>query len=122
MPSSVDHEHALVVGTPAVIESLSHVRPHGVLVEDDGDTGYLYAVAALDDGGIRILDAVPLYAVGRTADRGAMCAARLSWSADGMKALLALDAVAYAVFDFSTRTGRSRLQQTWDDRLAIEFE
>lgn len=76
MPSGVDHQHALVIGTPAVIESLSQVRPHGVFVEDDGETGYLYAVAALDDGGIRIVDALPLYTVGKTADRGTRCAYR----------------------------------------------
>lgn len=39
-----------------------------------------------------------------------------------MKALLTLDAIAYAVFDFQKGTGCSRLQQTWDDRVSVEFE
>ena len=46
----------LMVGTPIIVTSESGSQPLGAVFEDDGDTGYFYAVRLLDH---KILDAVP---------------------------------------------------------------
>ena len=74
-----------------------------MVFEDDGETGYFYAID-LDDDSPRILDAVQVYDVD-AADGHAALAIRIVWSADGTKAGLLLANKLNAAFDFTARAG-----------------
>jgi hypothetical protein len=94
-------------GTPLVLDSDSPQAGFGVVFEDDGETGYFYAID-LDDEAPRILDAVQIYDVDDAAEirsAHAALAIRIVWSADGTKAGLFLANKLNAAFDFSRRAG-----------------
>jgi hypothetical protein len=55
-------EQAFVPGEDSFVESFSPENNYGVVFEDDGETGYFYAVEKDKDGsGLRILDALHIY-------------------------------------------------------------
>lgn len=54
----------LVRGEDTFIESFSQENRYGVVFEDDGETGYFYAVERDEEGqGLRVLDALHIYEV-----------------------------------------------------------
>lgn len=75
--------------------------------EDDGGTGYFYAVNR-EDTQIRILDAVHIYNVANVVDRDEASEAEIVWSADGLKAGLLLNGYLHALLDFSSKKAYSR--------------
>jgi hypothetical protein len=96
------------VGTPAAIESESSLGTAAVVFEDDGETGYLYAVDrstnARDLSGnrtYRIVDAVHIYDATEPQSKPVM--AELLWSANGKCAALKLGAEILAVIDFAEK-------------------
>jgi hypothetical protein len=63
-------EQRFIRGGDVFIESFAQENKHGVVFEDDGETGYFYAVERDDEGpGMRVLDALHIYEV---PDAGAM--------------------------------------------------
>jgi hypothetical protein len=78
-----------------------------VVFEDDGDTGYFYAVERID-GKDRILDALHVYDVHDLADGHIPSELEIAWTDDGLHALLTLNGRAHAVFDFGARRGWCR--------------
>jgi hypothetical protein len=59
----------LVRGEDTFIESFSQENRYGVVFEDDGETGYFYAVERDEEGqGLRVLDALHIYEVEGAAD------------------------------------------------------
>jgi hypothetical protein len=107
MESLVVAEQIIRVGEKVVIEGPSPGRPLMVVFEDDGDTGYFYA---LDKGRQEnpIVDALHIYDVAAVADRDIPSQARILWSADGLKAALSINGYIHAVFDFEARRGYCR--------------
>jgi hypothetical protein len=97
----------------AFLASESNAVPWTVVFEDEGVSGYFYACdrshEKLEDS---ILDAMLIYNVaavekgadGKTAER----IVSIDWSRDGQKAVLYLDGVAQALFDFAARCGCCR--------------
>ena len=71
--------------------------------EDDGDTGYFYALDLRRDHGEKIVDAIQIYTT--TEDYGdddrAPILARIIWSGDERRSGLEIDGRLRAVFDFS---------------------
>ena len=62
----------LVRGEDTFIESFSQENRYGVVFEDDGETGYFYAVERDEEGmGLRVLDALHIYEVEDAGDRPA---------------------------------------------------
>jgi hypothetical protein len=100
-------EQPLQVGTPCVVASSSSRGPHGVVFEDDGDTGYFYA---LDHrrADRPIVDALQVYNASAVIGRDRPRTLRIVWSEDGQKAALFIDGDAYAVFDFAAQRGYCR--------------
>lgn len=101
------------VGTPAAIESESPLGTAAIVFEDDGETGYLYAVdrstKPRDLAGnrtYRIVDALHVYDVHDPQSRPVM--AELLWSASGKCAALKLGAEILAVVDFVEKRGWCR--------------
>ena len=100
-------EETIHVGTPAVIEAQSTSTHYSVVFEDDGETGYLYALD-YERPDNPICDAMHIYNVRAVTDSHLPSVVKLIWSLDGMKAVLLINKYPHAIFDFATRRGYCR--------------
>jgi hypothetical protein len=96
------------VGTETVLSSVSLAADYGGVFEDDGDTGYFYAVDHPSQSEGRILGAVHIYNVASVADRAVPSRVTILWSQDGVKCALLISDYPHAVFDFAARRGYCR--------------
>jgi hypothetical protein len=94
-------------GSAIVLEGPSPAGSLAAVFEDDGDTGYFYALETdrLDNP---IVDALHVYNAATFADRGKATEAAILWSADGKKAALLINGYPHAVFDFEAKRGYCR--------------
>ena len=118
----------------AFLSSDSHTVPWTAVFEDEGVAGYFYACdRSQQNHDQSILDAMLIYNVSALARDNVSALARdnvsalaageggeakqriasrriasIEWSRDGMKAVLYLDGVAQAMFDFAARCGYCR--------------
>ena len=110
-------EQHFTVGEDFFVESFSPENYFGVVFEDDGETGYFYAVEKDPQGpGLKVLDALHIYEAG-DADQPGMSEegqpAKLPsklliiWSKDWLKCALILDGCCHAIFDFKAHGGYS---------------
>jgi hypothetical protein len=97
----------LNVGTPIVIARDSPNATYAAFFEDEGETGYFYAVDRSGSGN-RILDAVHVYDVAKVADRDRPSQVEIIWARDGMKCALLINNYPHAAFDFCARRGYCR--------------
>lgn len=97
----------LVVGRPIVVEAPSPGGRFGVVFEDDGDTGYFYALD-FSAGDNPIQEAVAIYNAAQVTDRGKPSRLAIAWSRDGLAAGLWINDHPHAVFDFARQRGYSR--------------
>jgi hypothetical protein len=120
------------IGSKAVLQSEAASRHYSVVFEDDGDTGYFYALAPGAEA-LELLDALHVYNA-EAELRGVDCTIELLWSADGSKAGLRLNAALWAVFDFERHKGWCRSEfpppqgrwqggerEPWDPALIAQF-
>jgi hypothetical protein len=84
------------------IESHSPSEPYATVFEDDGDTGYFYALD-LRDPQNPVRDAVHIYNVASVTDRKVPSTVQIVWSTDGIKAGLIINRYPHAVVDFQAR-------------------
>jgi hypothetical protein len=96
----------LIVGTPIVIVQDSPNGRFSAFFEDEGKTGYFYAVDPAQAD--RIVDAVHIYNVGNVVDRSKPSQVKIAWTDDGMKCVLLINDYPHAVFDFSAKRGYCR--------------
>ena len=76
------------------------------MFEDDGETGYFYALNLVREK--QIVDAVHIYNVASVVDCLRQSQVEIVWAADGMKSALLINRYAHAVFDFSAKRGYCR--------------
>jgi len=100
-------EETLVVGTPTIIPVDSPDGHHSAFFEDDGETGYFYALD-LSRTPDMILDALQIYNVANVVDRDKPSQVEVVWSEDGSKCALLINGYPHAAFDFSARRGYCR--------------
>jgi hypothetical protein len=101
----------------AFLSSDSPAVPWTVVFEDEGVAGYFYACdRSRETQEESILDAMLIYNVSALAASDAELQrpgperiATVDWSRDGLKAVLYLDGVAQALFDFGGRCGYCRM-------------
>ena len=97
----------VTAGQETFIESFSPENNYGVVFEDDGETGYFYAVE-LDPVSKeqRILDALHIY---EAEDSNAQESKQLLiiWSKDWLKCALVVGGICNAIFDFKDQGGYS---------------
>lgn len=109
-------EKPMVRGSVLFVESFAQENKHGVIFEDDGETGYFYAVEQYPEGkGYSILDALHIYEVGDgwegageaagAGDEGLVSKLLIVWSRDWEKCALVIDGFCHAVYDFQARGG-----------------
>ena len=107
MPIAIVAHQEVKVGTPIVIEAPGPNRRYTVIFEDDGDTGYFYAVDPAKDPE-PIQDAVQIYNVQAVTDRAIPSVVEIVWSSDNLKAELLINKQPHAVFDFAAKQGYCR--------------
>jgi hypothetical protein len=107
MPIQIVAEKKFVVGKAVVIQGMVPNGTFGAVFEDDGETGYFYALdASVRDQTVR--DALHIYDVESVIDRTAPATVRIGWSVDNTKAVLLINDYPHAVFDFQARRGYCR--------------
>lgn len=104
MPIIVTANTELLVGTPAVIDGAAPDSFFAAVFEDDGETGYLYALDT-SLSGQQIQDALHIYNVSNVSDRHIPSQVKIGWSTDSTKVVLLINGHPHAVFDFSAKRG-----------------
>ena len=105
-PSPMSVQEILNVGEPTMIISESPSESLATMFEDDGETGYFYAMNLVREK--QIVDAVHIYNVASVVDRHRQSQVEIVWAADGMKSALLINRYPHAVFDFSAKRGYCR--------------
>jgi len=100
-------EEKITVGTPdTIVDSTAAGGAHSVIFEDDGTTGYFYAVRPGAE--LEILDALHVYNVEDVADRHLPVKVQLVWDETWSAALLLLNGYGHALYDFQRAAGFCR--------------
>jgi hypothetical protein len=99
-------------GTSAAYQSVSSDPRLRCVFEDDGGTGYLYALDHTDGSAQPIKDAVNIYTVDTANDLDATF--DFQWSDDGQRCVMKLDGEPVAIVDFQTKqlSARSNFPRT----------
>ena len=97
-------------GKEVVVESVSPQKRWAVVFEDDGDTGYFYALDlnAQGEGRNPLQEALHIYNVASITDKNIESVASIIWSADGAKACLLINDYPHAVVNFAEHRGYCR--------------
>jgi hypothetical protein len=130
MLSGIDVDEVVVVGQEIVLPSDSPTNAFGVFFEDDGETGYFYAVSRNGED-FAILDALHIYNVQNVTDRDKPSRVTILWSSDGLKSALVINEYPHAVFNFSERRAYCRTNfpepdsgwqgHEWNDQAMADF-
>lgn len=97
----------VMVGSPVIIEGGSPKGHFVAVFEDDGQTGYFYALD-MSEASNPIQDALHVYNVSQIADREIASTVKIGWSGDSRKVMLLINNYPHAVFDFESRQGYCR--------------
>jgi len=100
-------EEKITVGTPdTIVDSTAAGGERSVIFEDDGTTGYFYAVRPGAE--LEILDALHVYDVANVADRHLAVKVQLVWDETWTAALLLINGYGHALYDFQRAAGFCR--------------
>jgi len=105
MPLKIVARESLRVGQPLVVDADSPVGRYATVFEDDGRTGYFYAIDTDIEDGNPIQDALHVYDSANVSDAHLASTLEIGWSDDGLKALLLINDQPHAAFDFARRQG-----------------
>ena len=105
MPLTIVARETLKVGQPRVVDADSPAGRYAAVFEDDGETGYLYAVDTDVEDGTPVRDALLVYVAADVTDAQLASTLEIGWSDDGLKALLLINDEPHAAFDFERRQG-----------------
>ncbi|MBD1228755.1 DUF2251 domain-containing protein [Xenorhabdus griffiniae] len=97
----------LIVGEAQVIESLAPESSFAAVFEDDGETGYFYALDETVDGN-PIQDALHIYNAEEVSDGQIPSDVKIGWSEDSRKCVLLINGYPHGVFNFDTKNGYCR--------------
>jgi hypothetical protein len=105
MPLKIAATETLRVGQPLVVDADSPAGRYATVFEDDGETGCFYAVDTDVEDGNPVQDALLVYVAADVLDADEASTLEIGWSADGLKALLLINDMPHAAFDFERRQG-----------------
>lgn len=120
MPIYITAEDALLVGNETVIQGPAPSGTYAAVFEDDGQTGYFYAMdVSREDNPVE--NALHIYNTQDVTDREKPSTVKIGWSEDSKKVVLLINDYPHAVFDFSKKRGYCRTgfpppapQSGWD--------
>lgn len=138
MPTRITASEQHAVGTPRAVQGTSPCGTRQAVFEDDGATGYFYAV---DVGPKRLIgkrkllirDAMHIYNVNEISDAHIPSTINIAWSATNEHAMLLINRFPHAVFDFTAKHGWCRTnfppaderhgwsRRAWDDACLALF-
>jgi hypothetical protein len=135
MPIQIVVEQKIIVGQETAFEGGAPQGHFAAVFEDDGQTGYFYALDRSFDK-VAIRDALLVYEVRNVKDRDKASIIKIGWSMDCQKVILLINGYPHAVFDFQGKQGfcRSGFPPTqpggewstcghdWDDAATSLFE
>ena len=107
MNATIEAEKMIVAGDKSFVDAGSPTNSFATFFEDDGDTGYFYAVERKASD-LSIRDALHVYNVASVPERNRPRCLTIVWSRDGLKSALLLDGLAQAIFDFAAKRGYRR--------------
>jgi hypothetical protein len=107
LAASAVTKETLNVGVETVIPSDSPIGRYQAVFEDDGDTGYFYALDT-EKADNPIIDALHIYNVKSVTDRDKPSQLHIVWSVDGTKTALFINSYPHAVYNFEDRVGCCR--------------
>jgi hypothetical protein len=135
MPLKIAATQPFKVGQPLVVDADSPEGRYATVFEDDGKTGYFYAVDTDVEQGSPVRDALQVYIVSDVTDAALESTLEIGWSDDGLKALLLINDEPHAAFDFTRRqgwclsgepapgaTGWSTASRQWSDDVEALFD
>jgi hypothetical protein len=100
-------EEKITVGTPdTIVDSTAVGGERSVIFEDDGTTGYFYAVRPGAE--LEILDALHVYDVANVTDRHIPVKVQIVWDETWMAAVLLINGYGHALYDFQRAAGFCR--------------
>ncbi|MGX7688177.1 DUF2251 domain-containing protein [Flectobacillus roseus] len=97
-------EQTFKVGDDLFIDSTTE-NSYAVVFEDNGETGYFYAV---DSKNMKVLDGLHIYNVANVTDKHKPSTLKILWTEDESKAFLSINNYYHAVFDFRNKAGYCR--------------
>lgn len=97
----------LITGDKQVIESMAPEGPFAAVFEDDGSTGYFYALDTSGDDN-PIQDALHIYNADDVSDGDTPSDVKIGWSEDSKKCVLLINGYPHGVFDFDGKRGYCR--------------
>lgn len=107
MPIIYTAEKAIAVGQKTVIHGAAPEGSYAAVFEDNGETGYFYAVDAAQQGQT-IRDSLHIYDVADVTDREKPSVIEIGWAKDSQKAVLLINGYPHAIFDFASKQGYCR--------------
>ncbi len=107
MAIQVVAEQEFIVGTPLVLQGAAPDGPFAAVFEDDGDTGYFYALDTSVEGN-PLQDVVHIYNASDVSDAEKPVTAVIGWSVDNQKVVLLINGHPHAIFDFDGKQGYCR--------------
>ncbi|EPL1175036.1 DUF2251 domain-containing protein [Morganella morganii] len=103
----VTAQEQITVGQAQSIESLAPEGVFAAVFEDDGQTGYFYALDESAEGN-PIQDALHIYNVEDISDKNIPSDIKIGWSEDSQKCVLLINGYPHGVFNFETKNGYCR--------------
>ena len=109
MPAQITLEKTINPGFRTVLEAPSPLTHFGLLFEDDGNRGVLYAVDYWQPDNI-VVNGVHIYDVDTRREATVVPPTRVHilWSSDGLKAGMLINDKPHAIIDFAHRRGYCR--------------
>ena len=93
-------------GQKVFLDSYSPENSYGVAFEDDGESGYFYALEkTAQSNQPRILDALHIFESAERMDDNKPVELMIVWTTDWLKCALILDGSCHALFDFENQGG-----------------
>lgn len=107
MAIQVVAEQEFIVGKPLVLQGTAPNGPFAAVFEDDGDTGYFYALDTRVEG-TPLQDVVHIYNSADVTGADKPVTAVIGWSVDNHKVVLLINGHPHAIFDFDRKQGYCR--------------
>ena len=112
-------EDELFLGTPKQVGTHSTVYDHlAVMFEDDGQTGYFYALD-MRQNEQSIADMLHVYNVDSASNHHEARKLEICWDASGYLALLLINGYPHAVFDFARLVGYNGSKYPQPDLMSM---
>ena len=99
---------SLNVGQDTFVESCPNGVQNAVIFEDNGETGYLYAIERKDAEQLEVLDAVHIYNVANVIDKHIPSEVKIYWNSAFDKVALVINDYCHAIMDFRNKIGLCR--------------